>query len=101
MATEDVNKTPSEGKKQEPQLPDKGRRDALKTLATIPVLGALAIGVYERQKDLMRSRDISDVFSLKRDLHYIEPQPNGKRLRIGLVGFGIRGKQLMRAAGFC
>ena len=53
MATEDVNKTPSEGKKQEPQLPDKGRRDALKTLATIPVLGALAIGVYERQKDLI------------------------------------------------
>ena len=100
MATEDVNKTPSEGKKQEPQLPDKGRRDALKTLATIPVLGALAIGVYERQKDLMRSRDISDVFSLKRDLQYIEPQPNGKRLRIGLVGFGIRGKQLMRALGF-
>lgn len=30
----------------------------------------------------------------------MEPQGDGKKIRIGLVGFGIRGKQLMRAAGF-
>ena len=33
---EDINKKPAE----ESQEPDKGRRDALKALATVPVLGA-------------------------------------------------------------
>ena len=30
----------------------------------------------------------------------LEAQPDGKKIRLGLIGFGIRGKQLMRAAGF-
>ena len=39
MATEDAKNTPSQE-----QMPDKGRRDTLKTLATVPILGALAYG---------------------------------------------------------
>ena len=38
MATEDAKNTPSQE-----QMPDKGRRDTLKTLATVPILGALGI----------------------------------------------------------
>ena len=37
-------------------MPDKGRRDALKTLATVPVLGALAYGVYKTRKNALQSR---------------------------------------------
>ena len=96
MATEDTKKTPSQD-----QTPDKGRRDALKTLATVPILGALAYGVYQRKKEALRGRNISDVFQVSnKQAVYLEPQGDGKKIRIGLVGFGIRGKQLMRAAGF-
>ena len=42
MATENNNNTPKESKGPESE----GRRNALKTLATIPVLGALGYGVY-------------------------------------------------------
>ena len=96
MATEDAKNTPSQE-----QMPDKGRRDTLKTLATVPILGALAYGVYQKRKDALRGRIISDVFQVSnRQASYLEPQGDGKKIRIGLVGFGIRGKQLMRAAGF-
>ena len=94
--TEDAKNTPSQE-----QMPDKGRRDTLKTLATVPILGALAYGVYQKRKDALRGRNISDVFQVSnRQASYLEPQGDGKKIRIGLVGFGIRGKQLMRAAGF-
>ncbi len=45
MATEDAKNTPSQE-----QMPDKGRRDTLKTLATVPILGALAYGVYQKKE---------------------------------------------------
>ena len=53
MATEDIKNKSS----QEQQMPDKGRRDALKTLATVPVLGALAYGVYKTRKNALRNQE--------------------------------------------
>lgn len=95
MANEDINK---ENNKVEP---DKGRREALKALATVPVIGALAYGVYQKQKSVLRNKDISDVFSLSSDeASFLEPVKDGQKIRIGIIGFGIRGKQLLRAAGF-
>ena len=96
MAQEDVKKTP------ENNLPESsGRRDALKALATVPLLGAMAYGVYQRQKFERTRRDMSDVFQLSKEgPTMLEAQPNGKQIRLGSIGFGIRGKQLMRAAGF-
>ena len=38
MATEDAKNTPSQE-----QMPDKGRRDTLKTLATVPILRCFGI----------------------------------------------------------
>lgn len=93
---EDINKTPAQE-----QQPDKGRRDALKALATVPVLGALAYGVYQRKKEALRGRNISDVFQVSnQQASFLEPQAGGKQIRLGIIGFGIRGKQLLRAAGF-
>ena len=96
MSTEDVNKTPENNKPV-----SSGRRDALKALATVPLLGAMAYGVYQRQKYERTRRDMSDAFQLSKEgPPMLEAQPDGKKIRLGLIGFGIRGKQLMRAAGF-
>ena len=47
MATEDAKNTPSQE-----QMPDKGRRDTLKTLATVPILGALHMAFTKKGKTL-------------------------------------------------
>ncbi len=94
--SEEVKNTP-----EREHEPDKGRREVLKTLATVPVLGALAYGVYQKRKDALKDRNISDVFQLSnRQAAYLEPEQGGKQIRLGVIGFGIRGKQLLRAAGF-
>ena len=91
----------TEDKKTPEKMPDKGRRDALKALATVPLLGVMGYGLYQKRKEAVGNRDISDVFHVSsEEAHYLEPATNGKRIRIGLIGFGIRGKQLMRGAGF-
>ncbi|WP_080902710.1 Gfo/Idh/MocA family protein [Parabacteroides sp. Marseille-P3160] len=83
-------------------LPEsQGRRDALKTLATVPVLGALAYGVYKKQKYNATLQDVKDVFNVSKESPTIaKMQPNGQQIRLGIIGCGIRGKQLLRAAGF-
>lgn len=96
MATEDINK-----KQENNELPDCGRRNALKALATVPLLGAMAYGVYSKQKFERNKRDISDVFQVSKESPVMmEAQLGGKQIRLGVIGFGIRGKQLLRAAGF-
>ena len=82
MATEDIKNKSS----QEQQMPDKGRRDALKTLATVPVLGALAYGVYKTRKNALQSRNISDVFQVSnKQAVFLEPQKDGKQIRLGIM----------------
>ncbi len=83
-------------------LPEsKGRRNAIKTLATVPVLGAMAYGVYKKQKYDKMMNDVSDVFSLSKETAAIPGlQADGKQIRLGIIGCGIRGKQLLKAAGF-
>ena len=77
------------------------RRDVVKSLVTIPLVGALAYGAIKNRKIALLNRDISDVFHISSsDAVYLEPQPGGKQIRLGIIGFGIRGKQLMRAMGF-
>ena len=96
MATENNNNTPKEN--QGPQ--SEGRRNALKALATIPVLGALGYGVYKKQTYDKKSKSLGSAFKFDKEHYMIPAQPDGKKIRIGMIGFGIRGKQLMRAAGF-
>lgn len=79
----------------------KGRRNTLKTLATLPVLGALAYGVYKKKLMEFKRQDIGDVFKFDAPSPVVlKSTGDSKKIRVGLIGFGIRGKQLMRAAGF-
>ena len=78
-----------------------GRRDVIKTLATVPLLGAMAYGAIKTRKTSLFDRDISDVFQLSnKNAVYLNPVPGGKQIRVGVIGFGIRGRHLMRALGF-
>jgi len=78
------------------------RRDVLKGLATVPVVGAIAYGVYKKtQYDRFLSSSISEEL----DMSGTEPEATpvvsgGKEIRIGLIGYGIRGKQLAKGLGF-
>jgi predicted dehydrogenase len=78
------------------------RRDILKGLATVPVLGAFSY-VWLRKSKIdenvrNRMREVVNLTSQPVDLapDFTSDNP----VRVGIIGFGIRGKQLMRAAGF-
>ncbi|MFV0392532.1 MAG: Gfo/Idh/MocA family protein [Paludibacteraceae bacterium] len=77
----------------------KGRRDALKTLATVPVLGVMAYGVYQKTKNERSNRLASDMFRFQ-EKPVTPITADGKEIRIGVIGIGIRGIDLMRAIGF-
>ena len=79
------------------------RRDVLKSLATLPVLGAFAYGVYKKRKyDRFLNSNISHELGMSTgEPKSINPvPPNSKTIRIGLIGHGIRGKHLAKALGF-
>lgn len=103
MDSQETNK-PEDKKKDisENNLPKSlGRRDMLKALVTVPVVGAMAYGVYKKQKYDRTIRDVSDVFSLSKESATIaDMKADGEQIRIGIIGCGIRGKQLLRALGF-
>jgi predicted dehydrogenase len=78
------------------------RRDLIKGMATVPVLGAFAYGVWRKKKlDHYRS-------SLLRQELNMSTTPvgeakkiwDGEPLRLGIIGYGGRGEHLLRAAGF-
>ncbi|MEA4983940.1 Inositol 2-dehydrogenase/D-chiro-inositol 3-dehydrogenase [bioreactor metagenome] len=77
-----------------------GRREALKTLATIPVLGAMAYGVYQKKKKEHNNKLAGNIFNFEDAPTVMDRQPDGKTIRLGIIGFGIRGAQLMQALGF-
>ena len=78
-----------------------GRRDLLKGLATVPVLGALgAAWLKKTNVDKKLKEQMREVVSLTSQSVELAPAATGEPIRVGIVGFGIRGKQLLRAAGF-
>ena len=78
------------------------RRDVIKGLATVPVLGAMAYGTWRKtRKDHIRSHKLSKELNMSSEnLEYTPFKHDGDTLRIGIIGYGIRGSQLMKAAGF-
>ncbi|MBK3518806.1 Gfo/Idh/MocA family protein [Carboxylicivirga marina] len=78
------------------------RRDVVKTLATIPVLGALGYGVLKKiDSQKKKVYNIADDLGLNL---YDEPElissKGGQTIRLGIIGTGGRGKYLLEAAGF-
>jgi predicted dehydrogenase len=82
-----------------------GRRNMLKALAGVPVVGALGIQVLRKanhdKKNNLRQK-VVDELGLGDLTDIIKPvQPStGDLLRIGIVGFGVRGTQLSKALGY-
>src|SRR5690554_3232384 len=78
-----------------------GRRDVLKAMATVPVLGAMAYGVYKKRKAEAVNRDADQMFRFRSDIAPYQGTPSDAGIiRVGIIGFGIRGSQLMQALGF-
>ncbi|MDR1344834.1 MAG: Gfo/Idh/MocA family oxidoreductase [Tannerellaceae bacterium] len=89
-------------KSQQEEPASSGRRDAIKKLVSVPVAGAMAYGVYKKAQYDRSRRNLGDMFKLDpvTPPSAKEISSDGKTIRIGIIGFGIRGKQLLRAAGF-
>ena len=75
------------------------RRDIVKGLATLPIVGAIAYGLYRRQKRY-RELDRNLMEDLRVELPGEMPTVQGDRLRIGIIGTGSRGRYLLKALGF-
>ena len=77
------------------------RRDILKGLAGVPVLGALWAGGAAKYSE---DQHLKESILKELNVDAVAPPPSGpmagKPIRLGLIGFGIRGKQLTRALGF-
>ncbi len=92
---------PAENSSTENKPVSKGRRDALKTLATVPVLGAMAYGVYKKRKNEIFNRSAADMFHFPTEVTpFTASATDGETIRIGIIGTGIRGKQLLSGLGY-
>lgn len=77
------------------------RRDLLKSLAGVPILGAVwAAGIDTTKKSKQEKDFWLEKLNIKASAPPASGPMSGDPLRIGLIGFGIRGEQLMRALGF-
>lgn len=91
MSTNDKN-TPKSG--------GVGRRDLLKGLVGLPVLGLLGTGAWMKGKhDDEKNQQILNELNINPQTPPL-PDMSGEPLGIGVIGFGIRGEQLFRALGF-
>ncbi len=83
------------------------RRDVLKGLATLPVLGAYAYALYKK-KQISQQPTFNFLAEFESRFPLIgekveasKPKPSpGNKLRIGFIGFGSRGSSIARSAGF-
>ena len=90
-----------------PQSSEKGmgRRDLIKSLATLPFVGALVYGAFrKKQLEHYKHSKLLETLSLDQPVEapaYIPtPDKDKPTLRIGLIGTGGRGIYLLRSAGF-
>jgi len=78
------------------------RRDILKGLATVPVVGALMYGWYRKRKyDNLFKKAIQEEVKLDALNPVLNRKvSNDKQIRLGIIGTGSRGRSLLKAAGF-
>ena len=81
------------------------RRDMLKALAGVPILGALGIQVFRKtsydekhnmQQEIVRELGLEDLMNAIKPIRHRE----GDLIRVGIIGYGVRGEQLAKALGF-
>ncbi|HLT71114.1 MAG TPA: Gfo/Idh/MocA family oxidoreductase [Cyclobacteriaceae bacterium] len=77
------------------------RRDLLKGLVGIPVVGSLFAAAAARYST---DQEVRETILSELNINAVAPPASGPMsgdaIRLGIIGFGIRGKQLMRALGF-
>ena len=78
------------------------RRELLKGLATLPLLGAFFASLWAKyRRDAMKkSALLQDLIKEKKAPAVVSSIGNHERLRIGIIGYGGRGSHLVRGAGF-
>ncbi|MBS0009877.1 MAG: Gfo/Idh/MocA family oxidoreductase [Bacteroidales bacterium] len=78
------------------------RRDIVRGLATVPVLGAFAFAFYRKRKHTRQLRNsiLEDIKFSDEEAELTESPAGGRKIRLGIIGFGIRGPQIAKAAGF-
>lgn len=81
------------------------RRDIVKGLATVPVLGLfLQKSLKKKSYDDARRKKVLSLLNIEEDMSEILPSSidnaAGRQLRLGIIGCGSRGEYLLRAAGF-
>jgi len=76
------------------------RRDLIKGLAAVPVLGALGWGLYKQKQRYSKiSRNMLGDISVNVPTG-LPPLEQGDTLRIGVVGFGGRARYIAKSMGF-
>ncbi len=91
-------------KKDEEKKSGISRRDILKGLATIPVVGGVLYSAYQKRKydQVLKSGLFNEIgidFETGPARKPVTPRRD-QLIRLGIIGFGIRGEQLVRAAGY-
>ena len=81
------------------------RRDVLKALSSLPVLGAFFYGLAKKRSwDAERKKNLLEELGLEEEWDSGHTRPSLKKpeelLRIGIIGYGGRGEHLVRAVGF-
>ena len=79
-----------------------GRREIIKALGTIPVLGVFFYKLFKKHalEDIRNTSVMEELGELKKAPAVITSKEPGKLLRLGIIGYGGRGHALLRAAGF-
>ncbi|UCF19477.1 MAG: Gfo/Idh/MocA family oxidoreductase [Gemmatimonadota bacterium] len=81
------------------------RRDVLKALASIPVLGVFFYSFFQKklQEDFKRGEILAEL-GVREGAPAIIPnaisRPPGELIRVGIIGFGGEGESLVRHAGY-
>jgi len=78
------------------------RRDILKSLASVPVLGAFTYAFLKKQKFDKRKHDnILEEIKVQGEINWEDNRNiDGEPLRVGIIGAGGRGSHLLKALGF-
>lgn len=89
------------GKENKEKQVSQGRRDALKTLVSVPVLGAMGYGVFKTWKNQQVKNSAAEMFRFPTEIpQFVPAVTDGQTIRLGIIGSGIRGKQLLQGLGF-
>jgi len=85
-----------------PKKEGKVRRDMIKGLLSIPFLGAFGLSFWQEWKASKGNTvpEPTGKLGISDDAYPMPPVIDGNKIRLGIIGYGRRGEELLRAAGF-